>query len=188
MNALYISSFCQRLPLESSLFKRYEAIFNVALKLVIRDCIGLLCDWFGKLVSLFQPIRYKTKNTHHLVAHVLLRFRQFGWFYLGFSLAHKGILFSFDWRLWLHILHWLWFSTFNRKALMALSINSSTKHPRVQMSRREAMNIHLIQWYPGKPLGRCSTSLTAMVEVQSTPRNWIWRWDQSKSICRKRTY
>lgn len=96
MNALYISSFCQRLPLESSLFKRYEAIFNVALKLVIRDCIGLLCDWFRKLVSLFQPIRYKTKNTHHLVAHVLLRFRQFGWFYLGFSLAHKGILFSFD--------------------------------------------------------------------------------------------
>lgn len=68
MNALYISSFCQRLSLESSLFKRYEAIFNVALKLVIRDCIGLLCDWFRKLVSLFQPIRYKTKDTHHLVA------------------------------------------------------------------------------------------------------------------------
>lgn len=124
-------------PLESSLFKRYEAIFNVALKLVIRDCIGLLCDWFRKLVSLFQPIRYKTKNPHHLVAHVLLRFRQFGWFYLGFSLAHKGILFSFDWRLWLHILHWLWFLTFNRKALMALSIT-------LQLS------IHKCKWVEGR--------------------------------------
>ena len=46
MNALYISSFCQRLPLESSLFKRYEAIFNVALKLVIHE-IALVCSVIG---------------------------------------------------------------------------------------------------------------------------------------------
>ena len=54
-----------------------------------------------KLASLCKNIRYKTKTNHELVARVFPRFRQFGCFYLEFSLALGDIFLSSDWTSWL---------------------------------------------------------------------------------------
>ena len=54
-----------------------------------------------KLASLCQKSESKPKTNHDLVARVFPRFRQFGCFYLEFSLALRDIFLSSDWTLWL---------------------------------------------------------------------------------------
>ena len=54
-----------------------------------------LCDWFGKLALLFQPIRCKNFPALWAVCSFLPEF----------SLAPKGIFLSSDWPLWFL---WLW--------------------------------------------------------------------------------
>ena len=58
---------------------------------------ALLCSVIGpeKLASISQPIRYKTKTNHDLVARVFPRFRQFACFCFEFSSALQGYVFSF---------------------------------------------------------------------------------------------
>ena len=62
--------------------------------------IALLCSVQKTGVTL-SKIRIQTLNQPYLVARVFPRFRQFGCFYLEFSLALRDIFLSSDWTLWL---------------------------------------------------------------------------------------
>ena len=54
-------------------------------------CFMSLCDWSIKLMSLYQPIRFKTETSRDLVVRVFPRFKQFVYFFFEFSLVIRDI-------------------------------------------------------------------------------------------------